>query len=96
VLHLHDLARTILDDADALDGGLASTYLRADRTLVSDAFSDLRALKGWRARARLLGELVCPSRAYMREVYAPDSRAPLVALYVGRLVAALWRASNPR
>jgi len=78
------------------DGGLASTYLRADRTRVSDAVSDLRALKGCRARARLLGELVCLPRAYMREVYSPDIRAPLVALYVGRLAAALWRSSTPR
>jgi len=78
------------------DGGLASTYLRTDRTRAVDAFNDVRALRGWRARARLLGELACPPRAYMREVYAPNSRAPLVALYLGRLVAGLWRGRNPR
>lgn len=80
----------------AIDNGLASACLRTGRTRVGDAFNDVRALADWRARARLLGELVCPPRAYMRNVYAPGSHAPLVALYLGRLAAAVWRGRNSR
>jgi hypothetical protein len=53
--------------------------------------SGLRALPRWRDRARFLGQHVAPSATYMRDVYAPGSRAPLPALYAARAVRGLLR-----
>ena len=56
---------------------------------------DLRALPGWRARLMLLKEHVFPSATYMREGYAPGSSAPVLWLYLGRIVtgARKWLSS---
>jgi hypothetical protein len=51
----------------------------------------LRALPRWRDRARFLGQHLAPSAEYMRDVYAPGSRAPLPALYAQRAVRGLSR-----
>lgn len=48
--------------------------------------SDLRALPSWGRRWRLMREHLFPSVQYMREVYAPASRAPLYLLYAQRAV----------
>ena len=53
--------------------------------------SGLRALPRWRDRARFLGQHLAPSAGYMRDVYAPGSRAPLPALYAARAVRGLLR-----
>ena len=57
--------------------------------------SGLRALPGWRDRARFLGQHIAPSARYMRDVYAPGSRAPLPALYAARAVRGLLRWLGP-
>ncbi len=51
----------------------------------------LRALPGWRSRLRFARQHVIPSSRYMRDVYAPGSRAPLPALYAGRACRGLLR-----
>ena len=66
-------------------GELSSEYL-TPRVGVGAAIRDWRAMGSWRARLRLAGEHLLPPAAYMREVYAPESRAPLAWLYVRRAV----------
>ena len=48
---------------------------------------NLRALPGWRARLTLLKEHLFPPETYMRETYARGSSAPLLWLYLRRIVA---------
>ena len=47
---------------------------------------DLRVLPGWRARLTLLKEHLFPTLAYMRGSYARGSSAPLLWLYLRRIV----------
>jgi hypothetical protein len=60
---------------------------------------DLRALPGWRAKLTLINEHVFPDAGYMRASYAPGSSAPLVWLYLSRLITGVrkWlaRAASP-
>lgn len=59
---------------------------------------DLRVLPGWRARLRLVNEHVFPGSTYMREGYAPGSSAPVLWLYLGRIVTGTrkWLSSLGR
>ena len=52
--------------------------------------SNLAALPGWRARARLLREHLLPSPSYMRARYRVTSDLLLPSLY--RLARARWRS----
>ena len=47
---------------------------------------DLRALPGWRARLTLLKEHLFPPEIYMRGTYMRNSSAPLLWLYLRRIV----------
>ena len=69
----------------------ARAFLRTGRTRVDDLVSDLRALRGWRSRLRLLVEHALPPAAYIRHAYGVQS-APLTALaYLHRLFGgAAW------
>lgn len=58
-------------------------------------FSNLRALPAWTERAALVRQHLLPPRAYMRDVYAPASRAPLALLYVRRAITGAWRYCRP-
>ena len=69
----------------------SAVFLRRDRAQLSTFVSDVRALPSWSDRARLVKEHLCPPATYMRDVYAPSSRAPLPALYVWRAVRGAWR-----
>jgi hypothetical protein len=69
----------------------SAAFLSRDRAQFATFVSDLRALPSWIDRGRLLREHLCPSSAYMRQVYAPSSRAPLPALYIWRAVRGAWR-----
>lgn len=62
----------------------SAAYLKPRRriTVLAD---DVRLLPTWTARLRLLREHVFPPPAYMREVYAPASAAPLPVLYATRV-----------
>jgi hypothetical protein len=54
--------------------------------------SDLRALKGWPSRLRLLREHIFPPRAYMRAAYGTTTDGWLPLLYIWRVArgAAQW------
>ena len=54
------------------------------RRHVSTILDDFRRLPGWRLRLRLARQHLLPPAAYMRQVYAPASRAPLALLYTVR------------
>jgi hypothetical protein len=61
-----------------------AAYARGPRRHIANVAADLRALPRWSDRVRLAAEHVFPPAAYMRGVYAPDSRAPLALLYARR------------
>jgi len=76
---------------------VSASYLRPGsraRQEVHVFATDLRALPTWADRWRLVREHVFPSAAYMRDVYAPSSRAPLSILYARRALrgARKWLA----
>ena len=50
---------------------------------------DVRLLPGWRAPLTLLREHLFPDPAYMRESYARGSSAPLLWLYLRRIVTGM-------
>ena len=64
----------------------SSVFLKPNIRRIDLLRDDLRALPGWRARLTLLKEHVFPSAAYMRDGYASGSSAPIVWLYLGRIV----------
>ena len=64
----------------------STVFLNPDIRQIDVLRDDLRVLPGWRARLTLLKEHVFPDATYMREGYAPGSSAPVLWLYLGRLV----------
>ena len=62
-----------------------AAYLRRTRRPVENLMADMRELS-WSKRIRLMREHLFPSPRYMREVYAPASRAPLPVLYTRRVL----------
>jgi hypothetical protein len=71
--------------AESSDADRASAaYLEAGRRPVNGFLDDLRVLRNWADRRRLILEHLFPPAAYMRQVYAPTSRAPLGILYARR------------
>ena len=54
------------------------------RRHVSTVIDDFKRLPGWRLRLRLARQHLLPPATYMRQVYAPASRAPLAFLYTVR------------
>ena len=70
-----------------------AAYLHHNRRPVDNLMADMRQLS-WSQRIRLLREHLFPSPQYMREVYAPASRAPLPVLYTRRVLrgARKWLA----
>jgi hypothetical protein len=67
------------------------------RTRAQQVLGELRALPRWRDRLQLVRQHLFPSAAYMREVYAGSSRAPLPYLYATRVMrgARRWLAHVP-
>jgi Uncharacterised nucleotidyltransferase len=63
-----------------------AAYLHRTRRPVENLVADMRALPSWSKRIRLVREHLFPSPRYMREVYAPSSRAPLPVLYTRRVL----------
>jgi hypothetical protein len=64
-------------------GKLVAGYLAPQRPIWR-LTADLRAVASWRDRWRLAQEHLFPPADYMRQVYAPESHAPLAWLYVRR------------
>lgn len=53
--------------------------------------ASVKALPRWSERLALIRQHLIPSPNYMREIYAPFSRAPLTALYIERVVRGAWK-----
>jgi hypothetical protein len=90
-------ARLLAPPADRHDTPPAiAAYLRPDARKVDLLAADLRALPGWRSRARLLREHLFPPADYMRAA-ARGSRAPLPVLYAVRIArgARAWFRRPP-
>jgi hypothetical protein len=70
----------------------STVFLSPGVRQVDVLLDDLRALPGWWARVTLLKEHLFPDAAYMRRTYAARSSAPLVWIYVLRIVrgASKW------
>lgn len=65
-------------------------YLNPGQPHIVRFLSDLRAMGSWREAVRLTRQHMLPSSAYMRQVYAPASSAPLPVLYARRA----WRGAR--
>jgi hypothetical protein len=63
-----------------------AAFLDHDRRQLTTFLDDFRALARWSDRGRLVRQHLFPPSAYMREVYAPASTAPLGLLYVRRAI----------
>ena len=68
-----------------------AAFLAPDRRHIAQVVGDLRALKSWKDRVRLMGQHLFPSPVYMRSRYAPASSAPLPVLYVRRAMYGAWK-----
>jgi hypothetical protein len=73
-------------------------FIGADLRPVDVLAADLRALAGWRARARLLREHLFPRRDYLRTLEGRLGNAPAPLLYARRIVrgASRWFKPVPR
>ena len=69
----------------------SSVFLDSSRSRGALIAGDLAALPSWRARARVMWELVFPPPAYMRDAFGIQSRAALPALYAWRGVRGITR-----
>jgi hypothetical protein len=81
-----DAVRAVLDEHQPLEP--VHGYLQAGAW--KQQWMDLAALPGWRARARLVGELLFPSPAYMRSKFE-GSPSPLAWLYLRRAAAGAFK-----
>ena len=70
---------------------VSAKFVGGDLTRIDVLVDDLRHLRRWRDRLRLVWEHVFPSPSYMLESYALSNHAFLPALYAHRLVAGAWK-----
>ena len=74
----------------------AAVLLRAGRRKVDELLTDLRYLRGWRSRLRLLGEHVLPPPAYIRHAYGVRNPLLVAAAYAHRLTGGTkWFRRRP-
>jgi hypothetical protein len=66
-------------------------YVEASGGKLDTLLSDLRSLRSWQARGRLIREHVFPPAEYMLRVYRTSRRSWLPALYVHRAITGGWR-----
>jgi len=66
-------------------------YVDADQRRLTVLRTDLRQLRRWRDRARLLREHAFPPASFMMARYTSRRRAWLPAFYVHRLVTGAWK-----
>ena len=83
-----DVPRRLADSASH-DQSL-DAYLNPGQPHIVRILADLRAMGSWRQAIRLTRQHMLPSPAYMRQVYAPASSAPLPVLYARRA----WRGAR--
>ena len=80
----------------AVDGIEPSAgYLRGRLRRVDILASDMRALGGWRARARLLREHLLPAPPYVLASYGKPHPSVLPALYVHRIIRGAFKWFRP-
>jgi len=70
----------------------SARYLTQNGGAVSSAIRDLCATSSFGTRAQVALEHLMPPAAYMRAVYAPNSRRPLAWLYAERVLLAAARS----
>jgi hypothetical protein len=80
-----------LENSDVRASSPTASYLRPDARKIDLLAADLRALPGWRARARLLREHLFPPADYIFETYGRSGRMLLPALYLWRMAAGARR-----
>jgi len=70
----------------------SARFLRPGMRKIDVLLDDIRALPGWAARLMLLKEVLFPNAVYMRRTYATGSSAPIMWLYLRRIVtgASKW------
>ena len=87
---------TKLDARGAVAGSreISAAYLRP-RRMITVVWDDLRVLPTWRERLRLIRDHMFPPAEYMRQLYAPDSTAPLALLYGLRLIRGVGKWLSP-
>ena len=73
------------------DGEPAAAYLQTDRRKVDILIDDLRTLRGWRPKFRLLREHLFPPPAYMRRIYGSTNPILLPFAYVDRVVSGVGK-----
>ena len=74
----------------------AAVLLRPGRRPVDELLTDLRSLRGWRSRLRLLGEHVLPPAAYIRHAYGVRNPLLVAAAYAHRLTGGVkWFRRRP-
>jgi hypothetical protein len=66
-------------------------YVETDQRRLTVLRTDLRQLRRWRDRARLLREHAFPPASFMMARYTSRRRAWLPAFYVHRLVTGAWK-----
>jgi hypothetical protein len=76
---------------DAGQGEPSRTYTERAQRRLAVLRNDLRHLRRWRDRARLLREHAFPSASFMMARYASHHRAWLPAFYVHRLLTGAWK-----
>jgi len=91
--HLHeDLEATL---ATAAPAEPSQQYLQGAVRKRDVLLSDLRRLKSWRARLRLLREHAFPPVTFIRQRYGINNPLLTPALYVHRLVTGVYRWGRP-
>jgi hypothetical protein len=68
--------------------------LRSDRRKVDDLISDLRVVRGWRTKARLLYQHVCPPIEDVQRLSRTGTRF-LPVLYLIRIARGIGRWFRP-
>ena len=82
------IAPTVFASLEAAPANEPSTmFLRPGVRQVDVLLDDMRVLPGWRPRLTLLKEHLFPDAVYMRRTYASGSRAPILWLYIRRIVS---------
>ena len=82
------VAPTVFASLEAAPANEPSTmFLRAGVRKVDVLLDDMRVLPGWRSRLTLLRGHLFPDAAYMRSMDASGSAAPILWLYLRRIVA---------
>jgi glycosyltransferase involved in cell wall biosynthesis len=87
------IAAWVFEALEAVDPRteVPARYVEASGGKLDTLLSDLRSLRSWQARGRLIREHVFPPAEYMLRVYRTSRRSWLPALYAHRAITGGWR-----